>query len=271
MKSIDRSLSPNRPKRLFGILPSGFLARVNRGIQRHGILGAFRIAAGRMVEFAGRLRPAVRAKIKQGRQREIDFDERFGVDTSGFLHPTDLNLNSANHVHAVSYGGSDPKDFREAIEALNIDYGRFVFIDFGSGKGRAILLATEFPFKKIVGVEFSEVLHNIATENIKRFRSDIARCTNIEAVCMDVMEYALPNDPLVCYFCNPFDETLMARVASNIRSSFIKKPRTIFIVYYNAKAAHLFDRCDCFRRVQSDVWARIWRTDPGSTVSRFPC
>ena len=152
------------------------------------------------------------------------------------------------------------KIFRDAIGALPIDYRRFVFIDFGSGKGRAILLATEFPFKRIVGVEFSEELHRIAQDNIRRFRSDISKCKDVESVCMDAVDYPLPDDCLVCYFCNPFDATLMAQVLSNIRKSFLRNPREIFIVYYNPKEGHLVDQADCFTRVGTSGGIRIWRT-----------
>ncbi len=62
-----------------------------------------------------------------------------------------------------------PNIFTTRISSLLIDYRQFVFVDFGFGKGTALLLATEFPFKRIIGVEFSPELHRIAEENIKRF------------------------------------------------------------------------------------------------------
>jgi SAM-dependent methyltransferase len=206
-------------------------------------------------------------RIETGRRRAEEFDQLFGVDTAGFIHPSELEINSANQLHAVSYGGSDPKDFREAIGALDADYRRFAFIDFGSGKGRAILLATEFPFGRIVGLEFSEKLHRIAENNITHFKSNIAMCRNVELLCIDVTEYRLPDDPLVCYFCNPFDETIMTNVIAKIRSSFLAKPRDIFVVYYNAKEAHLLDDSDCFQRVETAGWARIWRATPGRVIA----
>lgn len=231
-----------------------------RGVQRHGIIGLLVVVAERVVGLTKRLRPSVRAEIKGRMQRASAFDQRFGVDTVGCIHPTELNINNPNQLHAVSYGGSDPKFFRDAMEALPIDYRRFVFVDFGSGKGRAILLATEFPFKRIIGVEFSEELHRVAQNNIRLFHSDISKCKYVESVCMDAVAYPLPYDCLVCYFCNPFDATLMAQMLTNIRKSFLRKPREIFVVYYNPKAGHLVDQADCFRRVGTSGVIRIWRT-----------
>jgi hypothetical protein len=233
---------------------------LRRGIQRHGVIGLLWVVVERIARLASMLRPQVRAEIREREQRAAEFDQRFGVDTAGFVHPTQLNINNPNQLHAVSYGGSDPKFFRNAIEALQIDYQRFRLIDFGSGKGRAILLSTEFPFKKIVGVEFSEELHRIAQDNIKRFNSDISKCKDVESLCLDVVDYPLPDDCLVCYFCNPFDTTIMAKVLSNIRKSFLRNPREIFIVYYNPKEGHLLDQADCFMRVGTNGPIRIWRT-----------
>lgn len=238
----------------------GSWRRFKRAFERHGFFGLIAAASERVKRLASRLRPSVRAEVRERKQRAEAFDRQFGIDTAGHIHPTQLKLNSPNQVHAVSYGGSDPKDFRTAVGSLPIDYRRFVLVDFGSGKGRAILLATEFPFMRIVGVEFSEDLHRIAQENIKRFRRDTVRCDDVESVCLDVMDYPLPNEHLVCYFCNPFDGALMAQVVNRIRESLKQHPREIFIVYYNPKHAELLDGADCFSPVGANGPVRIWRS-----------
>jgi SAM-dependent methyltransferase len=196
----------------------------------------------------------------QGEQRAQDFDECFGVDTAGYIHPTELTLNHPNQVHAISYGASDPRDVRYAIASLPIDYANFVFVDFGSGKGRAILLASEFPFKRVVGVEFSEELHKIAQDNINHFSRNQSQCANVQSICMDAVDYPLPDADLVCYFCNPFDATLMRQMVAKMRESLLSRPRDVFILYYNAKEGHVFDGADCFERVETSGWIRVWRT-----------
>ncbi|MBE3119989.1 MAG: class I SAM-dependent methyltransferase, partial [Candidatus Atribacteria bacterium] len=215
--------------------------KLKRAVQRHGIIGLLGVVAGHVLLRVNWLLPSIRAQIRERKKRAMAFDEQFGVNTAGRIHQTRLKINNPNQLHAVLYEGSDPKYFRDAINALPIDYERFVLIDFGSGKGRAILLASEFPFKRIVGVEFSEELHRIAQENIRRFHSDKCKCKLIESICMDAIAYQLPNDHLVCYFFNPFDETLMAQMLANIRDFLSQNPREIFIVYYNPREGHLID------------------------------
>jgi SAM-dependent methyltransferase len=240
-----------------------FPSKLQRAIQRHGVWGSFRVAADQAIGVVNQLRPSVRAELAEARQRAEDFDRSFGVETTGQIHPTQLTLNQPNQIHAVSYGATDPLDFRKAVSRLPIDYEKFVFIDFGSGKGRVILLASEFSFKRIVGLEFSMELHRIAQNNIDCFPKDRCRCTKMESVCTDVLDYSLPDDNLVCYFCNPFDATLMKQVAARICQSFYQMPREIFILYYNAKERHVFDQAACFERIQTNDWIQIWRTVVG--------
>lgn len=235
------------------------LQRAKRAMRRHGIIGMVPKAATYLMHVASRLRPSVRAQLEDRRARAAAFDQQFGVNTDGVIYQTELRVNHPNQLHAVRYEASDPQFFRNAIKALPIDFQNFVFIDFGSGKGRAILLATEFPFKKIVGVEFSEDLHSIAEQNIRSFRSNISRCKHIQSVCMDALDYSLPNEPLVCYFGNPFGDPVMTEVLAMIEQSMSRAPREIFIVYYNARSRHLFDRSACFRRLSEIGPVLIWR------------
>jgi hypothetical protein len=77
---------------------------------------------------------------------------------------------------------------------------------------------------------------------------------------MDAVAYPLPNECLICYFFNPFDETLITQMLANIRESLLKNPREIFIVYYNPRESHIIDQADCFSRVGTIGCVSIWRT-----------
>lgn len=239
---------------------NSFQRRLRRALQRYGFVGFLRLGMKNIASLADRLRPSIRSQIRERVQREIMFDKQFGVDTAGRIHQVDLEVNHHNQLHAIAYGGSDPKFFREAIRILPIDYKHFVFVDFGSGKGRAILMAMEYPFKRIVGVEFSEQLHRIAQDNITRYDSPTIKCTDAESLCLDVVDYTLPTNNLVCYFCNPFDATIMTQVISQIRVSLFHNPREIFIVYYNPSEAHVIDVAGCFTRIGMTGPICIWKS-----------
>src|ERR1700676_2771797 len=98
--------------------------------------------------------------------------------------------------------------FHEMIGALreqcHSDLHDFVFIDLGSGKGRTLLMASDYPFRRIIGVELLPALHLAAEENIGKYRSESQKCFALESVCADATAFAFPAEPIVLYLFNPF-------------------------------------------------------------------
>ena len=90
--------------------------------------------------------------VRVSSSRASKFDTEFGTDTEAIVPLWQLDTKSRNLVNAVRYQSADPDFVKEAIEALKIDFRQFVYIDLGSGKG-TLLVASEFPFAKIVGVD----------------------------------------------------------------------------------------------------------------------
>ncbi len=118
-------------------------------------------------------------RMEQGLYRSYravhPFDERFGVETSGLLY--DLRSGHQHDVYNNGYFAVAPSVFhavmRAMLEQLHLDCHRFCFVDVGSGKGRALLLASDYPFRKIIGVELSPELDRIARANIARYEEAV--------------------------------------------------------------------------------------------------
>ena len=166
------------------------------------------------------------------RQATSDFDKKWGTDTSGVISPRFLGLSGENALFANYYKGTRPRVFRVIMDSLDIDPGDYEFVDYGSGKGLAVLLASEYPFKRITGVELSPMLHNIANENLQKYASPTKKCQTIEFLCMDATHHELPQVPMVIYLFDPFpDEKVFKKWLSRIESSLAKNPRDVFIVY----------------------------------------
>jgi hypothetical protein len=119
------------------------------------------------------------------------------------------------------------------MASLAIEFDKFTFVDLGSGKARTLLMASEYPFRRIVGVELIAELHRAAEENIRAYHSATERCTQIEAVCTDACEFVFPDTPLVLYLFNPLPEAGLQRVLRNLELSLEQSPRPVWIVYHN--------------------------------------
>jgi SAM-dependent methyltransferase len=112
---------------------------------------------------------------------------------------------------------------------LPIDFREFTFVDLGSGKGRTLLMASEYPFRRIVGVEILPELNRAAVENIANYKSEAQRCGEIESIRADAREFVPPEGPLVLYLFNPLPEAALRQVIRKLEQS----ARPLWIVYHN--------------------------------------
>jgi SAM-dependent methyltransferase len=131
------------------------------------------------------------------------------------------------------YQGSDPQLFHEILQRVPEDLTGFTFIDMGSGKGRALLMASEYPFAMVIGVEIIPELHETAERNIASISSENRRCAEVRSWCGDAREFDFPPDPSVVYFFNPFPEDVLRNVLVNLERSVRTHPRKLWVIYHN--------------------------------------
>lgn len=105
-----------------------------------------------------------------------------------------------------------------------------VFVDFGSGKGRMVYQAAKYPFARVVGVEISAKLNELARQNIERNLHRLV-CRNIDLVNADAADFEIPDDMTVAYFFIPFTGETFEAVLQNIIRSLDRNPRRLRIIY----------------------------------------
>jgi len=157
------------------------------------------------------------------------FDRRHGTDTSTFAELNTLGIASANKLHGQRYQPSPVASLRRLLRRLGIDYSAFSFIDFGSGKGRTLLVAGELPFRQVIGVEFGAELHVQAERNIALYGR--LRAQSVTSMHLDATSFVLPPTDLVLYFFNPFSQAVFDQVAANLNASLRAQPRHVILIY----------------------------------------
>ncbi|MBV9302799.1 MAG: class I SAM-dependent methyltransferase [Acidobacteriaceae bacterium] len=158
---------------------------------------------------------------------DVWFDRRFGVQTLEAV--TDRRLPAG----PAGIAPTKIRRLRWILRELPVAYQDFVFVDLGSGKGRALLMASEFPFQRIIGVELLPELISVAQKNIHTYSSTTQKCKNIDLICCDAARYELPSEKLVLFLSNPFERSTVSRVLSTLTDSLQKNPRPVYIVYQN--------------------------------------
>ena len=148
------------------------------------------------------------------------------------------------------------EDARKLAEA---NFRDCVFIDLGSGKGRTLLMASDYPFRRIVGVELLPALHQVAQENLDKYRSESQKCFAVESICADATNFFFPAEPTVLYLFNPFPEAGLRKVIANLQQSLQEHPRPVFLLYHNPQVQQVLSESAALRKIaethQYSVWA----------------
>jgi len=198
---------------------------------KEGRVRAAAILVGNLWEFVVDSTPARRRQ----RYGDMEYDWEKRVNTTSGTVGWRARLLGVFHS---PYQPTEPELFREMMGALPIELERFTFVDIGSGKGRTLLMASEFPFKRIVGVELMEELHRAAEENLRAYgavaSADPQVDGRIQAVFGDARGFDFPKEPLVVYLFNPLPEAGLRELMARLKESVGEWRRPVWIVYHNA-------------------------------------
>lgn len=227
-----------------------------RGVLRTSaelVRGAFEIACDRL---------PWRRRLRYG---DMDFDWDHRVDT------TWSNLAVGTRFREVlagrGYQPSDPLTFHEMMAQLAIDFHGFTFVDLGSGKGRALLMASDYPFRRIIGVELLPELHAIAGENVRQYSSPRQQCRNFELHCGDARPFQLPPEPLVVFIFDPFPQDILREVIAGVERSVREAPRKVYLAYQNPISERMVAEFSGFRRIAGTIAYAIFEVAGGERLN----
>jgi hypothetical protein len=103
-------------------------------------------------------------------------------------------------------------------------------------------MASEYPFKRVLGIELSETLHKSAVINIQRYRSRTQKCHDVQSVLENATDYSFPPGPLVIYLFNSLKEKVLANVLQRLEESTNELPRHMILVYFYPAHKRLLDK-----------------------------
>ena len=196
------------------------------------------------------LRPALNRVVRWMNRRQTwmqshPFDERHGVDTIGYvpgwlLGPTKHALESN-----LGYGGCQPSSLRRALSTMP-DPARYNFIDIGCGKGRGLIVASELPFRRVVGVEIDPALCETARGNAAAIRARFPDRTSIEVLEGDAAALELPPGDLVAFVFNAFSVELLRKIVAQLGA--VAEGRSLFVIYQHPYFGHVLDAEPRLRR-----------------------
>ena len=193
------------------------------------------------------------------------FDQTHGVDTSGLVPAAHLLTGHPNDTHVTAYYGVAPSilraliaKWRETIPPHPIH--RYTFLDIGSGKGRGLLVASEYHFKKVIGIELNPALATIARQNVAAWNAAHAAdstapvLATIEVLEQDALDYDFPRTPTLLFLFHPFEAPVLQQLLRNIEAQYAARPKSaaqpaLDLLYVNAECVRVLDRHPSFTRL----------------------
>lgn len=169
---------------------------------------------------------------------EHPFDLENGVHTSGLIPGRFLKTGHAHDRHMTAYFAVAPSVFHALLKRWLrtkpiAPLEQFTFLDLGAGMGRAVLLAAEFRFRKVIGVELNPVLAGIARRNLVKWRAQGRLHAPATVRSGDAVATTLPSGPCLVFLFNPFGESVMRRLIKRLAARFLKRPGQLDLLYVN--------------------------------------
>lgn len=183
------------------------------------------------------------------------FDIKYETDTCRKIKLDNLTIESYNRERGVDYQVTRVVPLKKLFNNIKLMIpADSLFVDFGCGKGRVLLIAAQFGFREVRGVEFAHELCEIAKNNCAVYKAKTAVRTEFQIIESDVVDYVINTDENVFFMFNPFDEMVLRKVLNNIATSLKVQPRRTLIIYYNPKYGNFIEQHDNFIKSEDFVF-----------------
>jgi hypothetical protein len=199
------------------------------------------------------LSPLAVRRLKRRKQDELSrdgFDAAHGTETAGVLAGRELGpcVTRAGHL-VIHYETTSEAAIRMPLDGLAMDFREAAFVDLGCGKGKPLMVAASYPFRRLVGVDVSPACIAVAGRNIARYGPERIDPARVELRVQDAQDFRFPEEPLVVYLYNPFPGAVLERVVANLEASLRERPREAAVVYVNPHALSALARSKLFQRL----------------------
>lgn len=188
--------------------------------------------------------------LKTGKGYIHPIDVLYGIQTSGFV-PNYLSIPGPSINKILSrennhYAGCQPSCLRNALRSLP-DISQFVFYDLGCGMGRGLVVASEFPFRRVIGVDLSEELCAIAVKNAQKIAQSFPGRAKISVEQGDATTIELPRGQAVVFMYHSFGRATLAPIISRLEQ-LARIGQDIFVIFENPVNGDMIEQSTSFSR-----------------------
>ena len=196
--------------------------------------------------------------MSRGRRAGQRFDAANGITTEALIFLGELDPEAVGPAieFATHYEPTPIADIERLLDEIPVALENMTFVDVGSGMGRVVLLAARRPFRRVVGVEISPALHEVARENLAAFDDPKRKVRDIRLVRADASAFDFPRGDLVLYLYNPFRSNILRAVLDRVLA---QPPAELIIIYHTAVARDELERTGRFEEIVDTGFAKVFR------------
>jgi SAM-dependent methyltransferase len=192
-------------------------------------------------------------RLKRRKLQELSrdgFDAAHGTDTAAVLVGRELGpaVTRGGHL-VVYYETTSVAAIRMPLDSLAVDFTKFAFVDLGCGKGKPLMVAAAYPFRRLIGVDISPACMAVARRNIARYGPERIDPARVQLLVQEAEDFEFPGEPLVIYLYNPFPAAVLEHVVARLETSLRERRRQAVIIYVNPHALSAIARCELFERI----------------------
>jgi SAM-dependent methyltransferase len=181
-----------------------------------------------------------------------------------------LDIAEEDKLHSIGYLPTRVRYFRKLTQAQPLPTD-FTFIDIGCGKGRILMAAAEYGFRRMIGIDISPRLCEQARRNLETFRRRTATQARFRIECTNVLRTELDHTRQVFYLYRPFDRTVMGGFVHKLKNSLRAAPRKIWMIINQMECRDLLERDGLFLRRRRIVYGAgefdVYYHDPDRSVA----
>jgi SAM-dependent methyltransferase len=170
---------------------------------------------------------------------EIKGERKYHINTLGEDELKSLKGEGIDISHASIYMPVNYYVIERLMGEIMNHGSNKTFLDFGCGKGRAMIVAASYGFEQITGIDFSKEFCEEAEATLQDY-SEKNSSAHFTVVNIDAYYFDIPDDITTFFFFNPFDEFIMKEVVSNMMKSVHRNSRTIRVLYANPQHKSVF-------------------------------
>ena len=177
------------------------------------------------------------------------FDAEHGTNTAGITWWT--NPRSENFASGIRYQPCSLELCRMAIERSGVDPKEFCFLDIGCGKGRALIIASEYGFKDLVGVDYAAKLCRIAERNLQ-----VCGVERFQVINTDATRFDYPRVNTFAFLNHPFQADVLAIVLEKLQTATAGHE---LVIAYGGEGGDLMMGQECLENIYDNSGLRIFR------------